>query len=149
MAIHEMVEVSQFPVSGVVIPISIFALVSIILGVVSITPILGPVVAVFRMHEGLRVFFYFFANPGMLLQIGLQRRMLLYEFAIVYQRRVLANLFGDLGMTVQEAIETRQFASRGVIISALRGHGTAILRGGVAVSGGLCSYRRSQPEHGC
>jgi len=39
-------------------------------------------------------------TPGVVFQELLQFRMLLYEFAIVYQRRILANLFGDLGMTV-------------------------------------------------
>src|SRR6266436_785925 len=47
--------------------------------------VLLTVKAIFLPHEGVRIFLYFLANSRVLLQIRLQRRVLLRKFPVVYQ----------------------------------------------------------------
>src|ERR1700675_2942152 len=52
------------------------------------------IVAGFLVHEGVGILFELTADCGMLLQIGLQRRVSFNELRVVYERRILANLLG-------------------------------------------------------
>ena len=68
MAIEKLIEPREFSATSV-----IFA------------SLLLPVIAIFLPHEVARVFFYLFANAGMILQKGLQLRMPLHVSPIVHK----------------------------------------------------------------
>jgi len=53
----------------------------------------------------------------MLPQIRLQRGMVMHEFLVIHQRRILAKLLCDLTVSVQELIEVRQFLAVDVAIT--------------------------------
>ncbi len=137
MAVHELVEAGELPAGGVAVAIAV-------------TIVLAPIKALFLPHEGVRVFPDLFPNFRMLLQILLQRGMLFDELFVVHQRRIPVNLFGDLGMTIHELIETGQLPTPGVIVPRhclsivlrLRRHGLWILGRHIL---GVC--RSTEPEH--
>src|SRR5580693_6071991 len=52
-------------------------------------------------------------------QIGLQCGMVLHEFLVIHQRRILAQLLGGFAVSVQELIEARQFFAVGAIAIVL------------------------------
>jgi len=60
-------------------------------------------------------------SAGVPLQVILQRRMVLHEFAVANQRGILAQLLGDLRMTIHEIIETAQLPGCRILILRLRG----------------------------
>ena len=62
----------------------------------------------FLAHEILRVLPDSFANLRMVVQEGFQFRVVLQVIAIIDQRRILAQLVGDIAVAVQELIEARQ-----------------------------------------
>ncbi len=53
----------------------------------------------------------------MILQIGLQGRMVLYPFLVVRQRRVLAELFRNFAMVIKELVEACQLAMSCVAVA--------------------------------
>src|ERR1700740_3791046 len=63
----------------------------------------------FLLHEGVWILLQLLANFGMVLQVSLQGRMVLYELLVIHQRRVFAKLLGRFAVSVQELIEARQF----------------------------------------
>src|SRR6266446_6073331 len=79
--------------------------------------ILSPVVALLSPHEGARVLPELLADFGMLLQILLQRRMVFDPVSVVDQRRILAQLFRDLPMAVQEPVHARQLPPSRIVIA--------------------------------
>ena len=79
--------------------------------------------ALFAVHEGIGVFFDLLAHLRMLLEILLQLAVVLDEFRVVHERWILPKLAGNLGMTVEEAIELRQLAPSGVAVWGLRSYG--------------------------
>jgi|ERR1700733_201392 len=52
----------------------------------------------------------------MVMQVGLQRRVPLDEFVVVYERRILAQLFGDFRMRLEKIVEPRKFLPCGVVV---------------------------------
>src|SRR5579872_980632 len=84
---------------------------------VVVSCILMTVKAILLPHEGIWVFPYFFANSRVLLQVGLQRRMLLHKVLVVYERGVLAKLLGDFAMVVHELVKLRQFFGRCIAVA--------------------------------
>jgi hypothetical protein len=68
------------------------------------TKVLLPVEALFLAHECVRVLTEFLAHSRMLLQVTLQFRVFGDEFLVIHERRILAQLLGSLGMTVEEAV---------------------------------------------
>src|SRR5260370_840777 len=79
--------------------------------------VLVAVVAGFLLHERLRVFVDFLADAFVLPEVGLERRVASKELLIVYQRRIVANLFGDFAVIVEEFVETAKFGSRSVAVA--------------------------------
>src|SRR5260370_35203457 len=82
--------------------------------------VLWPVIAFLPPHEGARVLLELLADFGMLLQILLQRRMVLDPRCVIDQRRILTELLGDFRMAVQEPVHARQLPpGRGMIALSL------------------------------
>src|ERR1700722_1918307 len=97
---------------------------------VSVAIILTAIVTRFLPHKGIRIFLYLLANLRMLLQVVLERRMLLHEVIVVHKRRIFAKLSGEFGMAIQELIEARQFLAGRVVVlnvwSIPSGHGLRV-----------------------
>src|SRR5215468_12290883 len=74
------------------------------------------VIAVFRAHEGIRIFPQFFTDRGVLLHIGLQCRVVLQKLLVVDERWVLMNFLGDFVVAVEELVEARQLPPRDVAV---------------------------------
>jgi len=74
--------------------------------------VLAAVVTSFLLHEGVRIFLRLFPNTRVFLQISLQRWMVLHEFVVIHQRRILANLLGDFAVLIEELIKICQFPAR-------------------------------------
>lgn len=55
----------------------------------------------------------------MVLKIGLQRGMTLYEFLILYQRWVAAKLLGNLVMAIEKLIEASELLTTDVVIACV------------------------------
>src|SRR5216683_3190010 len=123
MTVGKTIEARQFPTSRVVVP-----------------PILAPIEALFLPHETIRVLGDFLSYSGMLLQILLQRGMILDKFLVRNQRGISAQLLGHFGMAVHKAIKARQLSTSRVVV----------LRDGLCTTLGrkLC-IRGYQPEQGC
>ena len=102
MAVHEVVQVSELTTSYV-----------------AIGPVFPAIEALFSVHERVRVLLHLFAHSGVAGQEFLERRVRLDELFVVDQRRVLAQLLGDLGVAVHEAIHVGQLAARDVTIAAV------------------------------
>ena len=71
------------------------------------------------MHEGVRVLLNFLAYFRVLLQVCLQVRMALHELLVVYERRVLPQLFCRFAMAIEKFVEVGQFSARCVAISTI------------------------------
>src|ERR1700746_3443002 len=67
--------------------------------------ILAAFVTALLLHESVRILVQFLAHSLMILQIGLQRRVAFYELPVFHQRRIAAELLGDLLVLVKELIE--------------------------------------------
>ena len=67
--------------------------------------ILAAFVTALLLHESVRILVQFLAHSLMILQIGLQRRVAFYELPVFRQRRIAAELLGDLLVLVKELIE--------------------------------------------
>src|ERR1700687_4117497 len=85
--------------------------------VVTIAIAFSPVVALLRLHEGVRGLLQLLTNLGVRLQILLQGRMIFDPLAVVDQRRILAELLGEFRMAVQEPIHAGQFSARRVTVA--------------------------------
>src|SRR5260370_26128969 len=83
----------------------------------TIAIVLSPVIAFLPPHEGARVLLELLADFGMLLQIFLQRRMVLDPRCVIDQRRILTQLLRDIRMAVQEPVHAPQFPPGRVIIA--------------------------------
>src|ERR1700722_14009759 len=103
VAVQEAVHVCQFAPRQVPITSLIFA----------------PVKALLLVHEGARIFLVFLADARVLSQKLLQRGMVSDERLVIYQRWILAQLFSNLRVAVQEAVHVCQFAPRQVPITSL------------------------------
>src|SRR5713101_1125583 len=80
-----------------------------------------PVEAFLPPHESGRVLAELLPDFRMLLQIFLQSGMVLNPLFVVDQRRILAQLFRDLRMAVQEPVHARQFPPGRVIVLRVLG----------------------------
>lgn len=69
----------------------------------------------FRPREVIRIVSDLVANIGVILEISLQRRMLVHELMVVQEGRIAANLFGNFAMAVEEVIKIRDFIAVAVI----------------------------------
>ena len=96
-----------------------------------------PIEAIFLPHEAVWILFDRLAYPGVVLQIRLQRRMILYELPVIHERGIFPELFGNYPMVVEEAIETRQFFAISVAILS----GPRVLGGS-----GLCAGRPAEAK---
>src|SRR5260370_37109911 len=85
--------------------------------VVAVALVFPPVEARLRLHEGVRVLAELLAHFRMRLQILLQGWMVLDPLAVVDQRRILAQLFGDLPMAVEEPVHVSQLPASRVTIA--------------------------------
>src|SRR6266403_87764 len=72
--------------------------------------ILAALVTAFLLHESIRILVQFFTHALMILEIGLQRRMVAYELLVFRQRRIAAELLGDFLVFVKELIEADYLA---------------------------------------
>jgi hypothetical protein len=99
MAIEEAIHVGEFASSDV-----------------TIANIIAAIEALLLAHKRIGVFFDLLAHFRMLLEILLQLAMVLDEFRVVYQRWILPKLAGNLGMTVEEAIEICQLTASGIAV---------------------------------
>ncbi len=75
--------------------------------IVLFTRVLSAFIAVFLPHEVARVFFYLFANTGVILQKGLQVRMSLHVILIVHERWIVAKLLSNFLVAIQKLIKAR------------------------------------------
>src|SRR6202045_3673333 len=117
MTVKKAIEAGQLAPGSVTIPVAVVIVVApVAVGIV-------PFVALFAVHEGIGVFFDLLAHLGMLLKILLQLAVVLDEFRVVDECWILPKLAGNLGMTVEEAIELRQLTPRGIAIWGLRSYG--------------------------
>src|ERR1700733_200694 len=82
------------------------------------TAVLLAVIAVFVPHERIRMVFKLLADLRMVLQVGVERRMIFCKFSVVYERRIFAKLLGDFAVTIKELIEARQFPTSNVVAPA-------------------------------
>jgi hypothetical protein len=96
---------------------------------VAIAHVRIAVESIFLVHEGARILPYLIANTRVVAEIILQCRMVAHKFRIVQQGRVLAHLFGDFAVSIEEAVEIRHVPL--VAIPA----GVTIAHVGVAVEG--------------
>src|ERR1700722_17982663 len=103
MSVHEAVHVRQLTTGYVAIAASL---------------ILALVKALLLPHEGVRIFLIFLAHSRMLRQELLQRRMVLLKLLVIHQRRILTQLFSDLGVAVHESVHVRQLTTGYVAIAA-------------------------------
>src|SRR5437879_608332 len=106
MVIEKLIEAGQFAAGGIAVARG-----------AAVAGVFAPIVTVFRAHERFRIFGDFLAHALMLLQIGLQVRILAEEFLIVHQRWIFAKLFGSFAMVIEKLIEARQLAAGGVPVA--------------------------------
>ena len=64
--------------------------------------------AIFLMHERTRIPPQIFADARIVAQVCVERRVVLNELPVVGERGISANLFGDLPVVVEEAVEVSQ-----------------------------------------
>lgn len=72
---------------------------------ISNSSVLRAVEPIFLARESIGILSDLVANTGIALDIGLQVGVVLHKFAVVYERRILANLLGNFAVVVKEAIE--------------------------------------------
>jgi len=84
MAAEKFSETRHMPV-GCLVSALVFTAEFLVVEARFLPTVLLTVKAIFLPHEGIRIFLYFFTNPRVLLQIRLQRRVLLHKFPVVYQ----------------------------------------------------------------
>ena len=129
MAVQEAVKTRQFLAVGITIAVDGLAIgVAIAVGItvlighlavgVTVAIVLLAVVPIFRLHESVGVFSDFLANRWMVLQISLQRRMVLRKFLVIYERRIFAKLLGRFAMVIQKLIEIRELLSGGITVAS-------------------------------
>src|SRR5580692_10232304 len=104
MATEEFAEAGGLTVTGGITIHAIFAVI--------VTSITG-----FLLHEGVGVCLDLRAKFRMVLQIRLQRWMVVHEFFVIYERRILAELLGCFAVAIQKLIEVRQFLAVDVAIA--------------------------------
>src|SRR5712692_10477597 len=72
--------------------------------------VLAAFVSLFLLHECIRVLIQLLTHTLMILEIGLQRRMVVYELLVFRQRRIATELLGDFLVFVQELIKAGNLA---------------------------------------
>ena len=72
---------------------------------IAIPSLVRAVETVFLAREGIRALPELVTNTRIALQIGPQGGVVLHKFAVVYERRILANLLSNSAVVVEEAIE--------------------------------------------
>src|SRR5882762_5219575 len=104
--------------------------------------VLAAFVSLFLLHECIRVLRQLLTHALMILEIGLQRRMVVYELRVFRQRRIAAKLFGDFPVFVKKLIEAHGLAMVGatrvlamVVVLTVFGAVTHVVAICVAVSG--------------
>src|SRR4029077_7248099 len=85
--------------------------------VVLTTGIFAAIKTLFLVHKSVRVFSDFFADSRMLLEELFEGRMVLDKGPVIHQGRISAQLLGDFGMAVEEAIHVDELASSDVTIA--------------------------------
>src|SRR5260221_5000982 len=108
VVVQELVETGQLTTGGVAVARRVVTVAVAVMGVFT------AVKAIFLAHENVWVFAQFLADSRMLLQVGLQGRVIVQEFLVLPQRRIFAKLFRGLTMPVQELVETGQLTPGGV-----------------------------------
>src|SRR5258708_5482603 len=73
--------------------------------------IFAALVGLLLVHKTIGVLIQLFAHALVILQIGLQRRMVLQELLIFYKGRIATKLFCGFAMSIEEAIELCQFSA--------------------------------------
>src|SRR5260370_1181995 len=76
----------------------------------------AAVIAVFQVHEGVRIFLHLLADTLVVLKVGLQSRMFLQELLVIQQRGILADLFGKFTMAIEKLVEVGEFLSRDIAV---------------------------------
>src|SRR5258706_160890 len=79
--------------------------------------IFATIEASLLVHERLRVFVDFLADVLVSAQVLLKRGMVIQELLVVYQTRILAKLFGDFVVLVQELVEAGKLPASGVVVT--------------------------------
>ncbi len=114
-------EVALRIVIPVSVTIAVIAIAAITIEIVAtVRSIFPPIVTIFVPHEGVRILLQLLANFGMVLQIGLQGRVVLQELLIVGERRIFAELFGSFPVRIEELIKTGKLATLAVAILVAR-----------------------------
>jgi hypothetical protein len=72
--------------------------------------------AVFLPHKGIRILVQSLLDVRMLLQVSLQRWMVLQELLIFHERWIAPKLFGGFAVTVKEAIELCQLSTAIIVL---------------------------------
>src|SRR6266851_744426 len=72
--------------------------------------VLAAFVSLFLLHECIGVLIQLLTHALMILEIGLQRRMVVYELLVFRQRRIATELLGDFLVFVQELIKAGNLA---------------------------------------
>src|ERR1700722_2270639 len=123
MFIQEAIELRNIPA----IAVAVFA------APITIANLGIAVVAIFLAHERVWILPQLVANSRMVSEKILQRRMALHEFSVVRERRILAHLFGNLTMSIEEAVELRQIPAVSVALG-ISGVGSPSLSAVIAIS---------------
>jgi len=123
MTVKEVIEAGQLAPGRVTIPP-----VAVIIVVAPVAVGIMPLLALFAVHEDIGVFLDLLAHLRMLLEILLQLAVVLDEFRVIYQRWMLPKLAGNLGMSVEEAIELRQLTPSGIAVLGLLSYGLSTCR---------------------
>src|SRR6266478_1898745 len=117
MAIHKPIHVREQLAGYVAIPVPI--------ATVGVFP---PLVTLFLPHECIGVLSELLPDSRMLLQVLLQRRMLLDKLIVPDQRRILAQLLLNFRMAVEEFVHVGDLPALGVIVLVWRAGWQVVLR---------------------
>ena len=121
ITIHVTVAVLHAVLIAIHVTIAVWraVLIAIHVTVAILHAVFPPVVALLLAHHGIGILPELFPHFRMLLQVLLQVAMILDEFLIVHEGRILTNLFRELRMAIEKAIEVRQLAPRHVEVTVL------------------------------
>ena len=104
MAVHKCIHISEFASRDVVAAI--------------VLPVFPPVIALFAVHKGAGIFLDLLAHSRVIRKKLLQSRMIRNKFLVIYERRILLQLFRDLRMAVHKGIHIAELASGHVRLTA-------------------------------
>src|ERR1700688_3590834 len=119
MAFRELVEACQFtPASRVVVTSEARGI--FIKWCAVVTRAFLTIIAIFLPQKRVRIFSYLLPKTLVLIQIGLQRGMFLYEFLVVDQRWIFTKLLADFAVGIQKLIKLSDVPSGGVVVLIAR-----------------------------